>query len=341
MSALPARLDAAACDATSDTHASPFRVAIAGEFNSGKSSLINLLLRRELLRVGPTYSHMPPVRIHLQGGEPSGPEPDDAAASGSGAIDMNVPCAALAGITISEVSADESGHLTPQAEAELLAADMIVWCTIGPRAWTLSEIDIVENLPRDRFAGALLAVTRSDLLTPAERDTVLSRIRPMTQDYFDEILMVEASGETIRRSAEDLIWRRSAGEALCKAVRRRHAAWQAAPPPAPAPAPANDSPGMWAAAMAEVERQIAASLTLAEGSIHREIRHRLSAIVQLRPAQGADPAPSRIFRQALDMLDRCPAGHDRDEWALDIALQLLDRPLGIESAAVPAPSPPR
>ncbi len=209
-----------------------FHIVVAGEFNAGKSSLVNLLLRQPVLPVTVGYSRMPPLRIFPAENEVynivtatnekiekqdflRGVSHDVAIRSAR----IELPLDRFAGAVISEVSVGQHGELEPEEQDILATADLLVWCTMGQRAWCLTEITIVEKLPRQLLDTAILAVTRSDYLrTDGDREKVKVRLEREAAQYFNRIVMVDASPQAARRAQDDDNWRDSGGQQLFDAV---------------------------------------------------------------------------------------------------------------------------
>lgn len=209
-----------------------FNIVVAGEFNAGKSSVVNLLLRKNLLPATVGYSQMPPLRIF-----PSAQEvytirtatnesiSKDAFLRGKlhGTAVSSARIEAVLddfnGAVISEVSVGQHGELDPEAEAILQSADLLIWCTMGQRAWCLTEITIIESLPAKILETAILAVTRSDYLrNDIDRDKVKTRLEREAAPYFKQIEMLDCSQKSIRNAHDQVTWMQSGGEALLKGV---------------------------------------------------------------------------------------------------------------------------
>ena len=108
-----------------------------------------------------------------------------------------------------------STRLDPGAEELLNSADLLVWCTMGQRAWALTEIAIVEKLPAAVLEKSILAVTRSDYLrNDSSKDLVFQRLQEQAGKFFDKIIMVEAGRNEIEKSGEDAHWAETGGQEL-------------------------------------------------------------------------------------------------------------------------------
>ncbi|WP_460275316.1 dynamin family protein [Celeribacter sp. ULVN23_4] len=216
----------------------PVRVAVVGEFNSGKSALTNLLLRRTLLESSIEPSNVPPLHIDLLNAKAL---PDSVSASGGVTSDdweqvskMPISVAQMkttdrvstlapdedfADVIWSEVSVSENGTLTKLAAQAIDDADFIIWCTMAQRAWCLSEIHIVEGIRKDILDKSILVINRADYLDGEARRSVLNRVSDLSAEFFPLVLLVDASARAIRASSDDAAWAASGGARLYAIVR--------------------------------------------------------------------------------------------------------------------------
>ena len=216
-----------------------FSVVVAGEFNAGKSSLVNLLFRKPLLPVsvapaGAPLSHVYPSdrerRIAmLRDGritEASKYFGGNMGAADLTAIEVEVPAPAFDGAVVTEVPLGTNNKYDDEGLAALKGADLLIWCTMAQRAWSLTEIEIVEALPPAVREGAILVVTRSDYLAEkASKDLVLDRLNSMARKFFADIVTVDCSQTALSESVEDeAAWKRAGGERLAGLVLDRLAA---------------------------------------------------------------------------------------------------------------------
>lgn len=192
----------------------PLRVAVLGEANSGKTTLINRLLGSDLLATDVIQNTRSVVRVrhsarafvelcHADGSRfpiENGAGPDGTIGTGS-FVEVGVPLTRLAVLEIIDtpgLAADD-----PAAAGQASAwrtADIAIWCTIGTQAWRASEVLAWQSLARP-IATSVLAVTRADLLSAADREKVRGRLLAETSDVFRNVLMLEggpkATGEEI------------------------------------------------------------------------------------------------------------------------------------------------
>lgn len=340
----------------------PVRVGIVGEFNSGKSSVANLLLRQPLLEPSIEHSRMPPLHISLvpeDGPGPGGGATAQASEPGADCprtgqtITATATCEALSGVVLTEISVSENGRLSAEAACELDTVDFIVWCTMGQRAWCLSEIEIVGGIRRDQLENSIIAITRADYLDTAALENVVQRVTEMTRDLFPVTAVVNASSSAIGAASDDNAWAESGGRQLhdallrsVDAIRQREAARELAEDAAPSPAPAHElkpvaspeQPGSvvaelladadalataWFDEVARVQEKFAGSTRIGKGQLHAEIATRLTAVIERLPAD--DDGSFRLagtFRRAQEHLARDSAD---DMIAFDLAIELRDR----------------
>lgn len=206
-------------------------IVVAGESNSGKSSVVNLLLRRPVLPVSAAAGDIALVSLHPAARRcyralgPGGslmeePAPDALVTRpGLARLEVEVVQPGPAPLVIHEVVLAQDRPPTDSQRAALAAADLLIWCTMAQRAWSRTEIALVDALPAHLLGGALLAVTRSDLLSGEKaRARVRERLEREVQGRFAAIVLLEcgrAGQDGLNDPAE---WRRRGGEALARAL---------------------------------------------------------------------------------------------------------------------------
>ncbi len=203
------------------------RIVIAGEFSSGKSSVINLLLRRPILMPSVGLSNSPQIQIrngpvprtiiHMADGtREEVPNMDTALRSdGVAAIDVTTPIATLPDCEIIEMCAPSSGAPSAAWIEIAASADMFVWCTIASQAWRLSEKECMEKLPDGMTDRAVLAVTRADLVrSSTDLGKIENRLVQDAGRVFRDYVFIHAGGQMVAQLHDDSAWTTSGGEAL-------------------------------------------------------------------------------------------------------------------------------
>ncbi|XOB97806.1 dynamin family protein [Deinococcota bacterium DY0809b] len=149
----------------------PFLLVVAGEFNSGKSSLLNALLGRELLREGVT-----PTTDRIQW-IAYGEEPGSRALE-PGLVVLQLPHPLLKDVHLVDTPGTNAviEHHQILTERFLPRADLILFTTSADRPYTASERDFLE-LIRGWGKKVVLVVNKLDLLGPDEAEEVLAYVR--------------------------------------------------------------------------------------------------------------------------------------------------------------------
>lgn len=168
-------------------------LAVLGPFSSGKSSVINMIARRDLAAPGIGADGPVSSRYDL-GGDAAFP-------------------------VVIEARTDEDGLPPPDMADAIEAADLLVWCTIGSQAWRANEVSAMARLTATRSGPAVLAVTRADLFRSTEDVAkVQKRLSKATGDDFAEIVFIDASPEATAEADVDGPWRKAGGEILAGAM---------------------------------------------------------------------------------------------------------------------------
>ncbi len=206
--------------------ARPLRVVILGEYNSGKTSVADLLIGNGLLPTSVvsntklpvliTYAETPAlhgvdtrgglVRIDSRGDN----APIDASYQ---ALQVALPLQRLQGFEI----LDTPSMVKP--DTFVRDADIVIWCTVATRAWTESERATWSALPKRFRRNGILVVTHKNALNgPDEVVHVTERLRELTQGLFRDVVLVDAEdggGAASGRDDED--------DALSNRLKRRGA----------------------------------------------------------------------------------------------------------------------
>ncbi|RDI95117.1 GTP-binding protein [Meiothermus sp. QL-1] len=149
----------------------PFLLVVAGEFNSGKSSLINALLEGDFLKEGVTPTT---DRIYLIG---YGPEPRLEPQS-PGLVHLNLPHPLLKEVRLVDTPGTNAilPHHQLLTERFLPRADLILFLTSADRPLTQSEADFLQFI-QAWGKKVVLVINKIDLLTEAEQEEVEAYVR--------------------------------------------------------------------------------------------------------------------------------------------------------------------
>ncbi|MBF9036227.1 hypothetical protein HKCCE2091_18435 [Rhodobacterales bacterium HKCCE2091] len=186
------------------------RVAICGEFRSGKSALLNALFGSNLLRDNVGKDNRPTV--FAEWGERTEVEYFDVSGqtiATADAKDPNRACdiqtvqvmfdnPAFSKFEFFEIPFSNAENITSHQADLVRSSDILIWVTIGSQAWRLTEKSIFDALADIRPANCIIAVSRADKLRrQADRDKVRDRIARETGAYFQGIVFMSNSRRRI------------------------------------------------------------------------------------------------------------------------------------------------
>lgn len=188
--------------------ARPPRLVLLGEFNSGKTTLANLLLDNRVLPTSFLNNTRIPVlaRYARQTELLAITEDGDRQPIGWEALpafdlrrtrmlQVNLPLDKLKtfevidtpGLSTGQVALDEKSRQAAQA------ANIAVWCTPATQAWKASERSTWLSLPHRLRESAILAVTLIDnMATASDRARLRDRMMAEAMPYFSRIVMISA-----------------------------------------------------------------------------------------------------------------------------------------------------
>jgi hypothetical protein len=199
-------------------------IAVAGETNSGKTTLVNFLLKAQLLTVDivanthcPTlvrFGHTAHLKVCLTDGTTALRSLADLhrlGREGVQFIEVFLPSPVLRQIAILDLPGLDS---LADAEAQsrwIKMADIQIWCTAATQAWKASEQAMWTSLARPRRAG-LLALTHKDLLTQEQLGAVGERLSRETRELFFDWSAIAASEAMAARNprgevVNNIVWR--------------------------------------------------------------------------------------------------------------------------------------
>lgn len=213
----------------------PLRLAIIGEFNSGKSSLANLLARIESLPTAViSNTRIPTLLYHAR-------EPEIWAVHTSGKrewlradretlpksifrLEVGLPSPRLRAMQIVDLPglADPRFH-APVVDIAFHDVDAVVWCTMSTQAWKESERTAWSQLPARLRTRGLLVSTHGDLLYDArDADKLLGRLRSEAGAMFENIMLISTVDAlaVMREGSAEAAWQATGADmlenALCK-----------------------------------------------------------------------------------------------------------------------------
>ncbi|MDM7931578.1 dynamin family protein [Tabrizicola sp.] len=207
------------------------RIAIMGEFSSGKSTLCNVLMGARPLLEKVTATQLPPVWLSYG--------PDDAYTMGLDGVAYDLDVADLESVSLETTEhvrifmqsdilrycdlIDMPGISDPSMSPEVWErmahlADGVLWCTHATQAWRQSESGVWSTFPAELRRNSLLLVTRFDkIVNESDRAKVLKRVVAETSDLFAEILPVSLL-RAMNAGDDEQKWADSGAQALTSAL---------------------------------------------------------------------------------------------------------------------------
>ncbi len=176
------------------------RLAIMGEFSSGKSTLCNVLLGSRPLLEKVTATQLPPVWLSY-GSRPAyvqrldgTREPLDVADLGNVTLDgtehvrVFLKSDMLKYCDLIDMPGISDPSMAPEVwERMAHLADGVLWCTHATQAWRQSEAGVWATFPEELRAHSILLVTRFDkIIGEPDRVRVLKRVASETRGMFSE-----------------------------------------------------------------------------------------------------------------------------------------------------------
>jgi len=180
------------------------RIAIMGEFSSGKSTLCNVLMGAKPLLEKVTATQLPPVWISYG--------PEDAYTMGLDGVAYDLDLGDLVNVSLETTEhvrifmksdilrycdlIDMPGISDPSMSPEVWErmahlADAVLWCTHATQAWRQSESGVWSTFPEEMRRNSLLLVTRFDkIVSESDRSKVMKRVVAETSKLFADIYPV-------------------------------------------------------------------------------------------------------------------------------------------------------
>jgi len=207
------------------------RIAIMGEFSSGKSTLCNVLMGVRPLLEKVTATQLPPVWLSYG--------PDDAYTMGLDGHAYDLDLRELESVSLETTEhvrvfmksdilrycdlIDMPGISDPSMSSEVWErmahlADGVLWCTHATQAWRQSESGVWSTFPAELRKNSLLLVTRFDkIVSDSDRAKVLKRVKAETEGLFAEVYPVSLL-QAMRAGEDEEKWRQSGVDAFAEAL---------------------------------------------------------------------------------------------------------------------------
>jgi len=210
----------------------PVRVAIGGEFSSGKSSLVKMMLGAHVVTPGAAASAVPTVRFHYMPALSIRLLKDDefleitadtklprAELLQYDRMDVGIDLPLLKDLEIYDTPGTSDPNRTEdQIQHVASQVDFVIWCTNATQAWRQSERKLFLGLDETVQKRSLLVVTHVDLpRVKASLGRLMGRLDKEAGPMFHAVVPMDVLGATKSRDAAGQIrapetWRESGGE---------------------------------------------------------------------------------------------------------------------------------
>ena len=208
------------------------RLVVGGEIRSGKSTVINAMLRDNVIPqfrgdqnrpvMVVRHQETPGLLVHYRDGGLRAYRSFEECGSLEGArlCEIDVYAPHLAAFEIVELPFYHDGHVTEETFEAMSAADVFLWVTIASQAWRLSERAIVQRLPRALRGRSVIVASRADKLTQSsDWDRISERLSIEAGDFFSGASPICGARRLIAETADsDEQWHASGGDVLADAM---------------------------------------------------------------------------------------------------------------------------
>jgi 50S ribosome-binding GTPase len=207
------------------------RLAIMGEFSSGKSTLCNVLLGARPLLEKVTATQLPPVWLSYGSGPAYVEDLDgirhpldvadlaSVSLEGTEHVRIFLKSDMLKYCDLIDMPGISDPSMSPEVwERMAYLADGVLWCTHATQAWRQSESGVWATFPAELRANSLLLVTRFDkIIGASDRARVMKRVAAETDGLFAGVRPISLTQAMVAGDDEDK-WVASGGYAFTNAL---------------------------------------------------------------------------------------------------------------------------
>lgn len=215
------------------------RISVLGEYNSGKSTLINVLIGTKVLPTSIDANTRLPIRI-FQSAQPyfavemddhkrfevMADQLDSKLLAKASMLHVGLPLSRLESYELVDTPGLASGDpgMCQSAMDTCRQSHLAIWCSTAMQAWKASELGVWQGLPKRLRTNGILVVTFKDAIaSPQDEGRLWGRINAEAAPHFAKVVMVSARDAiTARQLADstqsDHLWTKSGAAELSKVV---------------------------------------------------------------------------------------------------------------------------